>query len=418
VKQQVVTLGLAIGALALCYALFFPKSPTDAQTTPRPLSTELGPTGYQAAWRWLQQEHISVAALRDRFDAHPLESAPHGAGDVLLTTVPHKIEVRSNEATRLDAWIEQGNTLVVAAALDDTPAWALADGAAMVKELGRLTRLKFEVDTDKSSAGRTLGSALSALTAPLGVRIESQGAHPLLEGVHSLELGSDLPASHWRAAPLDSAAVLQVAKLAGTGDGAIWIRRQGNGQVITLAVAGLFSNRDIGKADNAQLLSNIVAWSLKPGGRVLFDDVHQGAVDYYDAKAFFADARLHRSIGWLVLLWFVFVLGVQRLQPHIGNWRPVDVTAFVGISGEFFAATLTPAAAGARLLANFFSDIRRRLGYGADLEAAWQWLSAQAGVSARDLLELRELQEKIRGGRRFDLLQLQNLLVKLQGKII
>jgi hypothetical protein len=217
---------------------------------------------------------------------------------------------------------------------------------------------------------------------------------------------------------MDSAAVLQVARLAGTRDGAIWIRRQGNGQVITLAVAGLFSNRDIGKADNAKLLSNIVARSVQPGGRVLFDDVHQGAVDYYDAKAFFADARLHRSIGWLVLLWFVFVLGVQRLQPHIGNWRPVDVTAFVGISGEFLAATVTPAAAGARLLANFFNGIRRRIGFGEDPEAAWQWLSAQAGVSAHDLVELRELHEKIRDGRRFDLLQLQNLLVKLQGKLI
>jgi hypothetical protein len=417
VRQQIVTLGLAIGALALCYALFFPRSSTNPQATPRPLSTELGPTGYQGAWRWLQQEHIEVAAVRDRFDA-PAAGAPHSIGNVLLTTVPHKIELRSGEATRLDAWIEQGNTLVVAAALDDTPGWALADGAAMVKELGRLTRLKFEVDADKSVVVSSLGSAFSALTAPLSVHIESQGAHPLMEGVHSLELNSDLPASHWRAVPMDSAAVLQVARLAGTRDGAIWIRRQGNGQVITLAVAGLFSNRDIGKADNAKLLSNIVARSVKAGGRVLFDDVHQGAVDYYDAKAFFADARLHRSIGWLVLLWFVFVLGVQRLQPHIGNWRPVDVTAFVGISGEFFAATLTPTAAGARLMANFFDAIRRRVGLGQDREAVWQWLSAQAGVSARDLAELRELHGKIRDGRRFDLLQLQNLLVKLQGKII
>jgi hypothetical protein len=418
VKQQIVTLCLAIGALALCYALFFPKSPSNAQAAPRPLSTELGPTGYQAAWRWLQQEHISVAALRDRFDTPIAARAPHSIGNVLLTTVPYKIELRSSEAARLDAWIERGNTLVVAAALDDTPGWALADGAAMVKELGRLTRLKFEVDADKSAVLGSLGSAFSALTAPLSVQFEAQGAHPLMEGVHSLRFNSDLPASHWRAAPMDGAAVLQVAKLAETRDGAVWIRRQGNGQVITLAAAGLFSNRDIGKADNARLLSNIIARSIKPGGHVLFDDVHQGAVDYYDAKAFFADARLHRSIGWLVLLWFVFVLGMQTLQPHIGNWRPVDVTAFVRTSGEFFAATLTPTAAGARLMTNFFDDVRRRVGFGEIAGAAWQWLSAQAGVSARDLARLQDFQEKIRDGKRFDLLQLQNLLVKLQGKIV
>ena len=84
-KERLVTFGLAVGALVLFYALFLPKpAPTD--TAPAvPLSTELGPNGYQAAWRWLAASRIPVAALREHYDR--LGDAPWGAtGNVVLTT--------------------------------------------------------------------------------------------------------------------------------------------------------------------------------------------------------------------------------------------------------------------------------------------------------------------------------------------
>jgi len=209
---------------------------------------------------------------------------------------------------------------------------------------------------------------------------------------------------------------------AASGAGAVWIRRQGKGQVITLAVAGLFSNRDIGSADNAKLLSNIIAWSLQPGGSIIFDDMHQGAVGYYDAKAFYADPRLHRTLLWLVLLWLVFVLGSQRLRVSPPSGRAADVTAFVNASGEFLASSVTAAAAGDRILKNFFDSMRRRgeLAHDtpADDAAGWLWLSSQASVSTQEVIELREAQRRIRRGRRFDLMRLQNLISQLKGKMI
>jgi hypothetical protein len=217
---------------------------------------------------------------------------------------------------------------------------------------------------------------------------------------------------------MDTSGVLQIAQVVDGGNAAVWVRRQGKGQVILLGVAGLFSNRDIGSADNAKLLANVVGWSLEPGGAVIFDDAHQGAVDYYDAKAFYADPRLHRTLGWLVLLWFVFVLGIQRFRGH-PSARPVaDVTAFVSSGGDFFASTLTPATAGGRLLANFFNAIHRRLGTREDGSPTWEWLSSQAAVSRSDVIELQELQTRIQSGRRFNLSRLQSLLSQLQGKII
>jgi hypothetical protein len=216
---------------------------------------------------------------------------------------------------------------------------------------------------------------------------------------------------------MDRSGVLQIGQIAGNGDPAIWLRGQGKGQVVTIAVASIFSNQLIGELDNARLLSNLIAWSVRNGGAVIFDDTHQGSVNYYDAKEFYADSRLHRSLGWIVLLWFVFVLGVQRLRIRSRDWNPIDVTGFVSMSGEFFASTLPPAAAGARLLENFFNSIRRRLQLQQDGTPVWEWLSTQAGVGFSELSELRRLHDRIRAGRRVDLLRLQNLLSQLQGNL-
>jgi hypothetical protein len=424
VKERLITLGLAVAALFLCYALFLPKPPPENLEQTRPLSTDSGASGYQAAWRWLKAEHIPIISLRHRFDLLSTDKAQRRTGNVLFTTLPHKLPVRPEEASRLDGWIERGNSVVIAAALDDTPAWALEGAGRLVRDVGRLARLKLETTETKetankdSSTAEKLKSALKTLSESRDVAIEPRGAHPLMKGVHTLKLSSDLPASRWVATPMDSSGVLQIAQVADGGNAVIWIKHQGNGQVIVLGVAGLFSNRDLGSADNAKLLANLIGWSLEPGGAVIFDDAHQGAVDYYDAKAFYKDPRLHRTLWWLVLLWLVFVLGIQRFRGHLPGRQSADVTAFVASSGDFFASALTPPTAGARLLANFFNSIHRRLGTREDGTPEWEWLSSQASVSRDAVGELQELQIRIQSGRRFNLPRLQNLLSELQGKII
>jgi hypothetical protein len=434
-KERLVTLGLALGALALVYVLFLPKPQPQGKLPPLPLSTESGSSGYQALWRWLKAENIPALALHERYDQLNSSGAPFKPmGNVLLTTLPHKLPARPLESVQLDAWVERGNTLLVMAALDDTPLWTLGD-STLVSAVGRMTRLNFKVIGEKppakapnpgnknapepaQSSRRSLDSVLSGFLQPQRSTIEPRGAHPLLADVHAVHVISELPASRWRASPMDKSAVLQIGRIAGNGDSAIWLRRQGNGQIITFAVASIFSNQLIGDADNARLLSNLLAWSLRDGGAVIFDDAHQGAVSYYDANAFFADSRLHRSLGWIVLLWFVFVLGVQRLRARSRDWNPMDVTAFVAMSGDFGASLLPANAAGARLLENFFNGIRRRLHWPEDGTPIWDWLSAQAGVSADALAELRRFHERIGAGRRVDLLRLQTILSQLQGSLL
>jgi hypothetical protein len=438
-KERLVTLGLALAALVLFYILFLPKPAAPDAAPELPLSTELRPNGYQAAWRWLKSQQIPVTALHERYDRLLKDSVSPGGnrlfagslsasrtGNVLLTTLPQQLPVGGREASMLDLWVERGNTLIVMLALDDTPAWSLRNNSRLVDEAGRLTRLKFSVvDPDRVDPDRPashakpqrIGPLLESLVLPHNDSIEPIGEHPLTQGVASVAVTSEFLASRWRAAPMDQAGVLQLGEIKGTGDAAMWLRAQGKGRVITFAVSGIFSNRALGEQDNARLLSNLIAWSRQPDGAVIFDDAHQGVVSYYDSKAFFADPRLHSSLGWIVFLWFVFVLGVQRLRSRVAVANPADIT-FVSSSGEFFAATLTPAAAAARLLGNFFNAIRARLGLSQDGTPEWQWLAAQAQVSARDLAQLRRLHQGTQAGRRIDLRELQNLLVQLQGKVL
>ena len=426
-KERLVTLGLALGALSLFYVLFLPKPEPAGSPPSMPLSGDSRSSGYQAAWRWLEAQRIPVLALRDRYDVlNSPEAAFKPTGNVMFTTLPHALPVRPQEATQLDAWVARGNTLVVLAALDDTPLWALGD-TKLVEAVGRLTRLKFAVikgEKSKDAAGgrprdrkKSLSSMVTGLLQSENVAIEPRGDHPLMADVHSVQVVSELPASRWRATPMDRAAVLQIGQIADNADPAVWLRREGRGEIITFAVASIFGNQAIGERDNARLLSNLVGWSLN-GGAVIFDDAHQGSVSYYDAKAFFRDPRLHRTLGWIVFLWFVFVLGVQRLRLRPRDWNPTDITAFVAVSGEFLASTLPPGAVGTRLFENFFNVIRRRIGLTPDGSPVWEWLSAQAGAAPAEVAQLRRLHQRIQAGRRVDLTRLQSILSQLQGKLI
>ena len=61
------------------------------------------------------------------------------------------------------------------------------------------------------------------------------------------------------------------------------------------------------------------------------------------------------------------------------------MTSFVRATGGFMARVLRPAAAGQRLFANFFNEIRSRLGLTPDGAPLWDWLAGHAVIAAADL---------------------------------
>lgn len=228
---------------------------------------------------------------------------------------------------------------------------------------------------------------------------------------------SEYPAAEWRAVPPADDFVLSLAHDADNGRDAFWMRRYGEGRFLISGYGSLFANEQLGRKDNARLLGNIVAQSLGPEGAVLFDDQHQGLSALYDAEAFFADGRLHATLWLLLALWLIWVLGSVRLRGAALEVPAPRETAFVEATGGFLARVLHPEQAGRRLIELFFNDLRRRLGLTEDGRSLWEWLERQPRVSRSDLDALRKLESRLHGGRRVDLLRLQNLLVKLQGQV-
>lgn len=470
-RERLFTLVLALGALAAFFALLAP-TPTPPQERPtRPLSIEPGPNGYAALERWLTAAGIKPLSLRERY-GQLAQTSPAPQGNLLISTVPHVYPIRTSEVNALKKWIADGNTLLVLAGLSDTPEWSVGEGQdrAIMRHLAQMTGLSFteaaendavQEATEEEPTSRpedaaemrddTRGATESAQTAdahdatdatdtedaadegdddateaasraaprerliePQRTQIVPYGPHPLLEGVQAVIAISEYPSALWNATA-DSQLLLQLAHDDARNIPSLWLERHGAGQIILSAYGSIFTNKMLGERDNARLLANITRWSLSGEGRVIIDDAHQGLVSFYDPAKFFGDGRLHRSLWWLLALWFVFVLGPRPLRPAQSNWNPVDVTGFVRAMGGFLARVLRPATAGQQLFTNFFNELRQRLGLPADGEPLWEWLAAHPALHASDIARLQDLHRQVGRRRRVKLPELHNLLVRVRG---
>ena len=446
-KDRLLTFALALGALVSFYALLMPKPAAPQERVTRPITIEKGPNGYLAMKRWLDAEGAKPISLRERYGRLPKLTSAAPTGNLLISTTPQLHPLRASEVAPLRDWISAGNTLLVVAGLSDTPDWSMGEGIdeQFMDHMYSMTGLHFAqaqpdddgkgddkveatpapVDPQKQAADQKkkprkappIAAALVAqkLEQPLRFEAVPNGSHPLLEGVKSISALSEYPTLQWRARSDEADLILELTRNAESEAPALWLLRFGDGQVIVSAYGSIFTNKLLGKADNARLLANIVKWSRQPGGEVLIDDAHQGLVAFYDAQAFFGDPRLHRSLGWLLGLWLVFILGPQRLRAAASGWHSVDVTSFVRASGGFMARVLRPSVAGQQLFANFFNDVRRRVGLPVNGAPVWDWMNANRALPAADMDRLRELHGKVLRGRRVDLPVLQTLLVQARG---
>lgn len=403
-KERLLVLALAAGALALFYILLFPKPPQASEERVLPVSGESRSDGYQALWRWLRAENIPVASLRNRYGQLPA-LLPKPTGNVLIVTMPQRVPVRTKELEELEGWAARGNTLLVLAAVEDTPLWVLGTDSLFEDHLEALTGLRFVSPQETRSTGLNLTQDR--------FDVQLRGPHPLTAGVRHVTAVTTLPPRRARLkAGLDSVP-LELAARTDTDDTTLWLTRRGEGQAIVSTAASLFSNGAITLTDNAQLLANILSWSLAPGGSVIFDDAHQGLTDYYDGKAFFADPRLHHTLEWIVLLWFVFIIGALPLRAARSAWQPLDETAYVEASARYFAAVVPPSAAARRLIEGFLDRLAAQLGSERNA-SRFDMLDEHADVSRRESAALRELYTRACAGEPVKLVRLQNLLSQLR----
>lgn len=417
-KERLVTLGLAACALALFWLLLFPK-PEGPQRVARPMTSASGGEGYLAAFRWLKATGVPTVDLHRRFDHTGTGTlSALGTGNLLITTLPYQAILNSAEYTALQNWIEKGNVVLIVAALDDTPLWS-AISPNFVPEVQRLSNIEFTAVESPASGplSKVQAGVVAALTPEGGATVlHPSGQIGLLDNVRQLATLTPLPSQQWRAKALDASPVLELARRADTADPVLWLKSTGQGAIMVSAYASLFSNDVIGKADNARLFSNIVAWSVRAGGHVIFDDGHQGALDEYDAAQFFADPRLHFTLLWLVALWLAWVLASQPLRASATHAANLDEGAMLRVTARFFAGVVRPAAGAQWLLDEFFGRLRQRHGLTPSSSPPWDWLGAQAGVGSGPLAELRDLYARTQAGDSVDLVRLQRLLSQISGR--
>lgn len=438
-RDRLVTLTCALGALLLFGTLFWRGGTLSEREVSLPTTAERGDNGLLGVLRWLQQEGVPTLSLRERFGALERRHELAAGGNLLIVTLPASSNFRNDEVVALDHWIRAGNTLLVLAALSDRPSFAQTPHT-MYADLELLTGLTVTHEREKTpgaapkgtptppgkpgergndEARKALVRPVEELPAPQRRSLVPNQAHPYLAGVATAVAFSDYsPSVSTLLLPRDGF-VLTLAHEADSRAGVLWVRPDGGGTIIVSGFASVFSNRALALADNARLLANLIAVTVAPRGTVIFDDEHQGLTAAYDPAKFYRDRRLYATIVTLALVWLVWVLGGTQLQMPLAVGSAPRESELVRTTGLFFARVLQPAAAARRMFENFFGQLPPGAPRAQTPAVAvpWEWLANHPRLAAADIRQLRQWYVDAYADRRVPLVRLHNLILATEGRL-
>jgi hypothetical protein len=444
-KDRLVTLLGALLALAILYALFFQRAGEPPIT--KPLSIEAGRNGYLGLWNWLERERVRVVSLRNRYATLRDDASFAESGNVLIVTMPFRTPLRDSEVEPLHRWVERGNTVLLLAALDDSPEWlTIANQIDFQTDIAALTGLRFtnvrsaprsgandadaasdaaehEAETGEkprvpASAAAIAGSRRPPIPPRTEIELDAAVDHPLLAGVEWLRGYSDDASELWSLPNIDrDRLVLRLATESTSGLDALWQLPRGRGQLILAASGSLLANRNIGEGDARAFVRNLLHYHLGAGGAVIFDDMHQGLSSLYDAAALLRDDRLWHTIWFVLVAWLVYILGSSnRLAPPSTPRSVPRQGDFIAAAGGFMARRLDRRAAGLLLIEEWLAQVRRARGLppGTPL---WPELEATPTIARRVYEELHGFHRTLEGGRAVDLVRLHNALKEAREAI-
>jgi hypothetical protein len=463
-RERLISLLLALAAFAAFYGLWLrPGSPFDLdENAARPTTAERAGNGYAALHEWLDRSGVRVRSLRDRYTALGDIDIP-SRGNLLLLTLPGVEVFRNDEFRALDQWVRRGNTLMIMAALVDQPAWGARRASGVVAEVESLTGLEFEspraraqrLDTtplaqrvqeaDAREARREAGEEVEepdtagdeaelgaaddefdadgpvSLDEPEPIPLTTTGPHVVLGDVMHLELETDYSPGRWSLRiPYDSF-VLTLARTA-EGEGALFEQRLGAGSLLLSAGGSMFTNRALGRADNAQLIANIVGSRVATNGVVLFDDLRQGLSASYDPARFYRDPRLYQTAFILLALWLVWVVGSTPLRAPAYAPHDPSEAELVRRAGGLVARTVATHHIARRLFDQFFAGVTRAVrgatgSLSTERGELWQWLERHAAILPQELDQLKTWYADAHAERKVPLVPLQNLLDTLARRL-
>ena len=424
-RERLTTLACALGALLLIGTLLLRGDTLAVRRAAPPTTLERSDNGLLGATTWLQSEGVRTLALRERFGALLQQARLPRSGNLFIVSLPVVTGFTSAEALAIDRWVREGNTLLVLAALRDRPGWAQYP-FVMNNDLLLLTDLSFaptaEQHGERSPAQRPAAAApadrrerltrlATELESPeLGTLVPNR-AHPFFSGVTRAEALSDYaPLGNSVTIPRDGF-VLSLAHEKSSAEDAFWVRPLGEGTIIVSGFSSLFSNRALGRADNARLLANLVGASVAADGVVVFDDEHQGLSDSYDPRRFYRDRRLYGTLAVIAVVWLSWVLGATQLHTPFARSGAPREAELVRTTGLYLARVLRPAAAARRLLEQFLQRVATATGAG-DAEPArlWEWLENHPRLPRGNVQQLREWYVAAGANRDVPLIRLHNLV--------
>jgi hypothetical protein len=235
---------ILVGLLALFGVLTYllsGRQATRVEQRPRYSAFNPGASGYKAAYLLLKQRGVPVAAFQKQTKELPDDAR------VLIAASPYFALSLFGSGAR---WSEEDSDAVIE--------W-VRDGGVLILLEDDVSALTEELDLDAAA-----GQKLDANLRP------AQPA-PFIAGIQNVFLPGS---SRWAKKPE------RAVTLFGDKDPAVIAMARGRGVIYAVATPQVFSNRHLTDADNARLLVQMVeghlAASGQGGGRVYFDEYHQG----------------------------------------------------------------------------------------------------------------------------------------------
>jgi len=426
-KDRMITLLGALAALYVFVALFIHPQASDFIDHSRPTSEDQGVLGLKSLHTWLRQSNVPTYRLRRRYGDLGKLPGLKRSGNLMIISLPQVNPVRDEELHQLRKWVARGNNLLLLTAASD--AQLLEPDSPyqfytndLLHEFGfRLHYKPLEKDeVEKNKSLANLGDMAKNRDKDKVVDLRPLGTNPLTAGINKVSVKTRqffAPVYRLTAAPYNRASMALLKDKRGN-DAAFWEIRHRHSRIWVSRFAFLFSNSQLAEADNARLAANIVSASLSRGGRVIFDDMHQGSTELYDEQAFYADSRLHASAWFVFAFWLLYVVGhTNRIAPLMQRKAPAKVSDFVHAMANLFARRLSRVASAKLLFSHFFDWIRLRYSLPTNGQPVWQLLERTERIDKHDLIKLKQNFLDVQNNKKVDLMKLVNRMQKIRSTL-
>lgn len=392
-------------ALLLSWMLLVPQSQTTREIS-LPTTEDRGEEGLKGLFKWLTTVGVPVKSLRNRYDTLFDQSNYADTGNLLIISLPQRNNQRASEWLPLANWLEKGNSLLIMAAEFHKPAWS--EGSRWKKQLNPLGEAfgwKIKTRSNKSESSediseqrnnnlsddlKNLAETLNTIK-PEPMTLKPDAKLPVMRGIVHLQGDSAVlfrqKNTHFFAGDknLPTISLAQIIDdQATTPKTAIYLLPTGQGNIYLSLMPDLFSIEQLGQADNAHFIINLINNNLGHNGKVIFDDYHFGLSELYDKTQFFNDNRLHNTLLFIAALWLVYVVGhTNRLAPvrqHVP--LPAEIDKVKAMSG-FFAGRINQRTLARELVKHLMIDIQLKYHLGNEQKAGL-WLRQNPALSHLD----------------------------------